>query len=425
MISKMIFWVVLLALLGVVWADAGVRLLTLDEALRIARQNHPLIAQGKAGVVIQQGLETQVRSPALPQVNFLSSYTRANSKATAFGAGSAFTVYNTNFSLSQLVTDFGRTLDKIEAARQGVVQAKENVQSDLQQVLFNVHQAYFQLLEADAALQVQRETVQNLQNHLDQAQSFFSVGTQPKIGVTQAEVNLSNGKLALVQAENTFAISQTNLKAAIGKPDFPPFQVAEKLSAPHYAIALDAALKTAYDNRPDLRALVAQQEGAQASLTAAVKGFLPSISGTAGYGWNGDSFPPQPMTWNFGASFSVPVFNGLLTQGEIEQARGQLAQSTAQVDALKITIRQAVEQAYNNLAAAKTSLDVANESLKFAKENFELADGRFKVGVGNYLEFTDAQVNLTQAENNLIQTLGNYNIAVASLKQAMGTLEAP
>lgn len=397
--------------------------LTLQQALQTAKKNHPLLASGQAAIEIAQGQEIQTRSPALPQITFQNTTQRANSRGGSFGASFPFTVYSSIFFLNQLVTDFGKTGEKIKSSREAVVQSQESLKSSLQQVLFNVYQFYYQVLETQAVVKVREQSVSNLEKHVQQAQAFFEVGTKPKIEVTQAQVNFSNGKLSLVQARNNFAIAGTNLKAAMGQPDFPPFQAVEILSEPEFSISLESAIQTAVQNRPDLKALLAQEEGAKAALSAARKGVYPTLSGSASYGWSGSDYPPGPISWSFGSSLNIPIFNGLLTQGGIIQSQGQLNQVVAQINNLKLAIRQNVEGAFYNLEAAKSSLKVAKDSLNLARENYELAEGRYSVGVGNFLEFTDAQVNLTQGETNEIQALANYNIVIASLRQAMGVLE--
>lgn len=420
-------WVILIFALASlsfpVWGQEKPVPLSLQEALKLARENHPLLQQAHGDVEAQQGAETQTRSGLLPQINFQSNYTRANSRGGTFGASSAFTVYNTTATLNQLITDFGKTDAKVAASRQSLIQAQENYQQTLQQILFNVVQTYDQVLQNSALVKVQEQSVANFARHLDEAKTAFTVGTQPKIDVTQAEVNLSNGNLSLVQAQNALAISETNLKAAIGKQDFNSLELTDRLSEEDFPITLENALQQAYQNRPDLKAFMAQEESARQSYIAAAKGYNPSISGVTGYGWSGPNFPPQFITWNFGAALNFNVFSGFLTKGQIEQAKGLLDQATAQVNNLKLTINQNVEQTFLNFESAKTQLKVAEDSLRLAKENFELAEGRYKVGVGNYLEFTDAQVNLTQAASSQIQALANYNITLAALKQAMGILQ--
>ena len=52
-------------------------------------------------------------------------------------------------------------------------------------------------------------------------------------------------------------------------------------------------------------------------------------------------------------------------------------------------------------------------------ENLELADGRYEVGLGDYIQLQDARVNYNNAQNTYVQTIYNYNVARATLEQAI------
>lgn len=396
---------------------------TLQDLLKMAVQYHPLLREGKGVIQQEKGIKAQAYSPYFPQIDFQSSYQRANALGSLFGTTFPFTTYNTGFSMTQLITDFGHTSAQISAANQSLLQSQENYRSTFQQVLFNVDNAYYQVLENQANVKVQKDSVNDLKQHLKQAESFYKVGTQPKIDVTQAEVNLTNGEYALVQANNNLAIAWTNLSAAVGKPNFYTFQLTGKLEFHPYSVPLQKALSTAYQNRPDLLALESELKSQQANLEAVSKQNYPVLSGSAGYGWRNNFFPPGTAFWNLGVSLNFPLFDGFKEAGELETARGEVAQIQAEVDNLKLTIQQAVQQAYLNLKSSKTNLRVSKTALRYAAENFHLADGSYKVGTADYLQYEDAEVSLVQAKTNYIQALANYNIAVASLKQAMGVLK--
>lgn len=396
---------------------------TLSDLLHLAVQNQPTLHEGTASVNQEQGLEVETRSAFYPQIVFDNSWERANAREAAFGASQAFNLYDSEFDLSQLIFNFGMTADQVMASHYDVLQAKQNYNATYEQVLLNVYSAYYTLLADREVVRVNLESVRDLKNHLAQARGFFAAGTQPLIDVTQAEVNLSSGQLSLVQAQNSYADQKTTLATAVGIPGLPLDNVQGTLGYTGYPIALSDALNLAFGNRPDLKALMDQEEAAKSTLSAATKLYYPTINGTAGYGWVGGNFPPNSNVWSFGITLDVPVFNGFLTAGEIQVAKAQLDNDVAQVDNLKLSIRESVEEAYLNLQAAKTSLDEANVGLRYARENYALAEGQYRVGTANYIQYDDAEVSLVQAETNQIQALANYNIAVATLKQSMGILE--
>ena len=155
------------------------------------------------------------------------------------------------------------------------------------QVIFGVKQAYYGLLQARYNRDVAREVVGQFQQHLDQAKAFFEVGTKPKFDVTKADVDLSGAKLNLLRAENAFRLGVVALNNAMGMPEAPEYEIADHVPSQSKKIDLEEATRKAYDRRPDLMAIAVKKKSLEQSIELARKGYYPSVSGTASYGWGG------------------------------------------------------------------------------------------------------------------------------------------
>ena len=80
-----------------------------------------------------------------------------------------------------------------------------------------------------------------------------------------------------------------------------------------------------------------------------------------------------------------------------------------------------VQSAYINLQEAAQSIPLAQLNVEKARENLGLAQGRYNEGIGDVIELKDAEVAYTDAELSLLTARYDYALAVADLKQAMGT----
>ena len=80
-----------------------------------------------------------------------------------------------------------------------------------------------------------------------------------------------------------------------------------------------------------------------------------------------------------------------------------------------------VQRAFINLTEAAESIPLAQATVEKARENRELARGRYNEGIGDMLTFKDAEISYTDAELNLLTARFDYAVALAELKQAMGT----
>ena len=400
--------------------------LDLQRCLAIALERHPSILAAAGAIRAGDSRIGQARSGYYPQISGFAGYSRTDPISTSSGpggtiAGVVYDSYSSTLSLNQNLYDFGKISTQVkiqELNRDSFGSDLENVRA---QVLFVVKQAYYGLLQAKKNRDVGREVVGQFQHHLDQARAFFETGTKPKFDVTKAEVDLSNARLNLLRAENAFRLAQVALNNAIGLPEAPEYEVAEQLSFQRVEVDLEETVQKAYDRRPDLQSVLVKKRSQEQSIELARKGYYPTISGNASYGWGGSGgYFPLDQGWSLGAQMNVSLFSGYLTRYQVEEARANLEVLAANEALLRQTIYQDVRQAWLNMREAADRIVVAELSVRQATENLELADGRYASGVGNPIEVTDALVAASNAKTAHISALYDYEVAQASLEKAAG-----
>jgi outer membrane protein TolC len=143
------------------------------------------------------------------------------------------------------------------------------------------------------------------------------------------------------------------------------------------------------------------------------------LSGSAGYGYSGTEFPVD-SGWNAGASLSFPLFNGLSTKYQVDEARANVEVLKANEDSIRQQIRLDVQQAYLNIQDTAQQISMSEMTVLQARENYDLASGRYRTGVGNPIEVADAIISLNNARANLNTALYNYKTAQAALDKATG-----
>jgi outer membrane protein TolC len=261
--------------------------------------------------------------------------------------------------------------------------------------------------------------MQQFQQHLDQANAFFRIGTKPKFDVTKAEVDLGNARLNVLKAENAVRAARITLKDVMGIPENADFAIVDNLAFQKSDLQLNDVLNTAYSNRPNLRSVIAKREATEKSIDLAQKGYYPVLSGSAGYGYSGTDFPLN-SGWSAGATLSFPLFTGLSTKYQVDEARANLEVLKANEDSIRQGIRLDVQQAYLNVQDAAEQISVAEMTVGQANDNYELASGRYRTGVGNPIEVADATITLNNARAALNSALYNHKTAQAALEKAIG-----
>ncbi len=264
--------------------------------------------------------------------------------------------------------------------------------------------------------------IKSFQLHLDQAKGFYDVGTKAKVDVIKAEVDLSNAKLALIKAENSYKVAWLNLNTVMGVPDAPVYTIVDNLSYEPYPLTLDDATARAFENRPDLKAAVARREAAESGVSVARSGYYPVLSGNASYLKGGANLPPSDLNdgWFAGVSLSIPIFSGFLTSHQVAEAKGNLYVQKANEEDARQQILLQVRQAYLALRAAESSISTAELAANQAKENLDLQNGRYAAGVGSPVEVSDAFNIYVQNQSQYTNALTIYRIAQAAIEQAMG-----
>ena len=398
--------------------------LELQRCIEIALKKHPGILAAVHTLRAGESRVGQARSGYYPQLSGSVSYSRTDPTSSTSGrlssnSGNAYDSYGSSLTLSQKLYDFGKTSAQVKIQSLNLDASRSDLDQVSAQVVLGVKQAYYGLLSAKRNRDVARDVVVQYEQHLRQAKAFFEIGVKPKFDVTKAEVDLSNAKLSLLKAENAFQLARVALNNALGMAGAPDYEIQDSLNFQHLEVNLEALLKKAYDRRPDLRAIAVKKKSLEETVVLQQKGYYPYLTGSAGYGWGGDSFPLD-QGWNIGATLNVPLFSGFSTRYEVEEARANLDILKANEESLRQGIFLEVKQAWLNLQQAEERIVTSDVTVRQAAENVDLANGRYASGVGSPIEVTDALVAQSNAKTSYIAALYDYNVAHASLEKATG-----
>jgi TolC family type I secretion outer membrane protein len=407
--------------------------LTLRDCIDTALKNQPQIRVAQQNVNAGRGRETQAVSPFFPQVSASTGYSENRSLGGAFGE-SITKSYTTTLSVNQLLYDFGKTDNALDAARWGTRSSQRDLERTIQEVILNVKQAYYSLLAAKKLVEVAQKTIEQTEGHLKQAQAFFRAGSKPRFDVTRAEVEVNSAKLGLINAQNSVRIRTIVLNNAMGIDPGQATAIEDRLPAVPAITTLEGAQADALKNRPELLKAEADIEAAKARLRAEESNYFPTLSANGAYNWATGTqdlgeFNGVPLvgkvqdSWNAGVMVTVPLFQGGLTRGRVSEARANLIAIEVQRDATRQSILLEVNQSYADMESAKVRIDVMESSLQKARENLEIAQGRYEAGFGPYLEVTDAQLSAVNAETDHVQALYDYYLAAARLLKATGRVE--
>ncbi len=411
------------------------RILSLSDAVRTALAQQPALRQSQAGTDAAYARADEARAPLLPQVNASAIYSRQTGNfvqrpgqlPTSFQSAAATSFRSFDFFLfgaaaTQLIWDFGWTLDRWRAAQANAAAQLATEEAFRLFTILNVQVSYLNAGARRDLVQVARETLANQELHLKQITGFVQVGTRPEIDLAQARTDEANARVQLITAQNNYAISKAQLNQAmgvegptdydVGNDTIPPFAQEDQLLAP----LLDLALHT----RPEFVS-ADQQVRAQELTIASVRGaYFPSLG--AGFTFSDIGPRLDSLTWNWTAQATLQwnLFQGFLTNSQMHEARANLIVFQTQRDILRQQVRLEVETDRLVVLAAKEALGAAEEALTNARIRLRLAERRYQTGVGSVIELSDAQVAATAAAAQEVGARFNLAIARAQLLKAIG-----
>ncbi len=407
-------------------------LLNLDRCVEIALKRQPNVVAARNTTGVLESRIGEAKSNYYPQISGTAGYSRISSPSGSLvssssgsgevvtSTGGSFDQYSAAFSLSQNIYDFGRTSTQVRISNLNYNSSVTDLENVTQLTILNVKQAYYGVIQAKYVQRVAEDTVKQTQQHLEQAKGFYDVGTKPKFDVIKAEVDVSTAKLNLIKVGNDYKIAVVNLNNAMGIPNAPEYTLQENLDFTKYKITFEDALTKAYENRPDVKSIVAKRLAAEVQIDSAKTNYYPFLTGNASYSWAGDRVDSLDHGWTVGAAVTFPIFSGFLTKYQVEEARSNMGVLKANEESLRQTVFLEVQQAYLTLRAAEEAIPTAKLGVEQAQENMDIANGRYAAGVGNPIEVTDAEVSLANARLAYIQSLYADKVAQASLEKAMG-----
>jgi len=402
--------------------------MTLAEAEAIAIQNNPQITMGKLRALVAQQYVREARSALLPTANLSLTAVDSNpGSRIAAGLLTNPTVYPRaagGASITQLITDFGRTTNLLSSSEYGAKAEDENAGATRADILLVVDQAFYNSLETKALVRVAEETVQARQTLSDKIQALTDAKLKSEIDLSFSKVEVARAKLLLLEARNNYETSLSSLSAILGYADQQNFQLVEEAFPVNPPVAdVIPLIQQALQQRPEIKALQFEVESARKFGNAEHDLWRPSVNalGVVGQAPVRDDHIPS---WYgaVGVNVNIPVFNGFLYSARAKAADLQAETERQRLLDTRNNIARDVRNAWQDSNRAFERLSVTRQLREQADLSLDLAQARYNLGLGSIVEFTQAELQKTEAD--IADTDAKYQYRVAEIVLAF-TMAAP
>jgi outer membrane protein len=334
-----------------------------------------------------------------------------------------------------LVLDFGGRSGAIDTARWNLLAADLSFNDTHRRIIFQVMSAYYRLLDARGLRQAAEVSLRNAQAVEADVQDRLNHGLATKPDLLEAEASSAQAEYDLQNTIGAEQIAHGNLATVLELPPDTDFQVQEvsALDLPtDLADSVRAETQRALEQRPDLKALLAQVKAANAVIREQRSSYFPTLSfdGDGGlarqYGAQ-DQLPPgytSGETWDATLELKWTLFDGGRREHRVGQALAQRAAAQAQIDSLRDQIANGVWAAHTDVETALRQTQAALSLMTSAEQSYEATRESYNYGVRNILDVIAAQKALAQAQAEDVTARTQLLLQTANLAFQTGDLIA-
>ncbi len=426
--------------------------LTMNEAIRIGLQEHPLLERSHYASVIAKAHTRQTQGELYPWLEASVSGSSGSLRIVAtdgktihdqgghgFDPGGALPKYNQNMItggliLNQLLTDFGNTSHRILANQATEKATQKELLTQKALVILKVKHAYLNCLMQQSLLKVAESSFQRRKALAKIVQTLHSQQLKDKLDLDLILLKVSETELGIMRAKSDLAQRFAILNNAMGiqGPDHYDLSALKKSPIDMSTFTdqvLDTLLHTAIQNRPELLGAVDHRQARQELLHAAKSLHFGSFTavGVAALTQYGDvhegGIPKDGFApfWGAGATARVPIFTGFRIQNEIREAGHHLGESEHELKNVANEVGLQVTRAYLAIIGNAQQIPLEDQRVALARESLQLAEERYRVGLSSILDVIQAATLLFESESRFIEAQYLYQISQAALAHATGS----
>jgi len=415
---------------------AAQKLVSVSEAIELALENNygikiisnnKEIAKNNAGVLNSGYLPTVTSSSGATfnRDNLEAEF--ANGESTALN-GAKSSRYNASINLNYTLFDgLGRYYDYKrlkETYKLSELQARETIENTIAQL----YVVYYNVAQVTENVAVLEKTLTISKDRITRANYQFEYGQGTMLNVLNAQVDINNDSINLINAKQQLVNTKRDLNVVLGNVISSEFRVDTTIDFKLNIDQNDLANKVKLNN-VNLLQLDKNIMINTFIVKANKSGYLPSLGLTGSYGWNkgnnnAASFVAVSTNTGLsgGLSLSWNLFDGGATATRVTNAKIELENRSLEKESMVIDIERNFNNAWDDYQNKLIIFQVQENNIITSTNNFNRTQEKYKLGQANSIEFRQAQLNLINSELNRNQAKYAAKIAELTVLQLSGEL---
>ena len=463
--------------------DASPTALTIDQAVALARHNHPDYLATRNNRRSAAAETRAAYGALLPQVNASLSgqYQQGGQQffsGVSLGANTDVMQSQYSVGLTYRVNAGNFIAPKVQRANAAAVDA--DIAGAGENLASNVRQSYLTALASKAQVELQDSLVANAQVQLDLAKARAQVGSGTLLDVQRAEVALGQQQVQRLQAQNQHDVDRLRLFQQMGVAEPEGVQLVSTFGINDTTPALPSLLALAKLQNPGVVALRSREHVADLNVARERTEYTPTLqlsTGVGGYTYSyrdpnflvnqaraqlqgqqqscvsnaqirtavglpapdcsgfvltdaqAQSIRDQNSSFPFSfthaprsvtAQISLPIFDGFAREQRVQEAMVQREDARYSVRSRELALTADVTAAYLTLQTARRTVALQEQNAAKAKQDLKFAQDQYAVGLSTFVDLTTSRAAYAQAETDRINAIYNFHKAFAALESAVG-----
>ena len=287
---------------------------------------------------------------------------------------------------------------------------------------------YYNVSQISENVKTLEQTLAVSKDRITRANYQFEYGQGTKLDILNAQVDINNDSINLINARQQLINTKRDLNVVLGNSVVSEFGVETDIN---FILDIDKTnlFNKMKENNVTLLQINQNIMINQFIIKANKSGYLPSIGLTGSYGWNQNnnnaaSFVAVSTNTGLsgGINLSWNLFDGGGTITRVQNAKITLDNQRLEKESLLISVERDFHNAWDDYQNKLAIFKVQEDNIITSKNNFDRTEEKFKLGQVTSIEFRQAQLNLLNAELSRNQAKYQAKLSELNVLQLSGEL---
>ena len=398
---------------------------TLEDFFTAAISFSPKIRIAEESLNISSARRRAANGQLLPQIN--ANANLSDNRRNQINLTQTFDGERYSLSLTQALFNW----QAFSARKQAYLfedQAEEEYYYELAFLLTEVAEKYFNVLQAEDALESIASEIEAISTQLAQIQSLYDRQLARITDLYTGQAALAAVQAQELRLEAEVALNQEALRSVSGLNVGPLFRLDELAEIPPVENSVQFYVQQAEEQNQQIQAREYALQAAQERISERKGAYMPRVTFIAQRQDSDVGFDNLPMIRSdntyIGLDVSIPIYAGGSNRAAISEAISRRSIAESELRSVRLETGELVRSAYLQVQSSRVLTEAAVILVESTALSSEAMQQGFDLGTVTSVDVLNALRDQYQAERDLQRTRYEHINYLLLLKRETGTLEA-